>query len=69
MNIVKIKSNFFIRVAYNFLTPQEDGEVWPGIWTPLNHLNKASAVKVLFPNIINALGFEDDKLPPPRVRD
>ncbi|XP_039283973.1 uncharacterized protein LOC111047970 isoform X2 [Nilaparvata lugens] len=41
-------------------------EVWPGLWTPVNYLSKSSAVKILFPSVIRAIGFEDDKLPPPR---
>uniref|UniRef100_A0A1B6CPK3 Thioredoxin domain-containing protein n=1 Tax=Clastoptera arizonana TaxID=38151 RepID=A0A1B6CPK3_9HEMI len=52
--------------ASNFQTTTESGEVWPGIWTPLNHLSKASAIKVLFPNITMSLGYEDYKRPPPR---
>ncbi|RZF48222.1 hypothetical protein LSTR_LSTR006189 [Laodelphax striatellus] len=41
-------------------------ELWPGLWTPINYLSKSAAIKILFPSVIRAIGFEDDKLPPPR---
>ncbi|XP_075225289.1 uncharacterized protein LOC142326588 [Lycorma delicatula] len=50
--------------AANYQTVVDD-EVWPGIWTPLNYLSKAAAIKVLFPSVVRAIGHEDDKLPPP----
>uniref|UniRef100_A0A1B6F5V9 Thioredoxin domain-containing protein n=2 Tax=Cuerna arida TaxID=1464854 RepID=A0A1B6F5V9_9HEMI len=53
-------------VAYNFQETREDGEVWPGVWTPLNYLSKASAVKVLFPHTLVTLDFKEEELPPPR---
>lgn len=62
-------TNFiFFSIAYNFLTKMENGEVWPGVWTPKTYVTKASAIKVLFPNIPISLNYVEETLPPPQVR-
>lgn len=56
------------RVADQFQTKKEGGEVWPGVWTPLTYLSKAAAVHILFPHISITMEFKEETLPPPRVR-
>jgi len=53
-------------VAEDFQKVMENGELWPGCWTPLTYLSKAAAVRVLFPHIATTLEFKEEELPPPR---
>lgn len=55
-------------MAYNFEETKENGEIWPGVWTPLTYLSKSAAVKVLFPQVRFTLEYKEEQLPPPRVK-